>query len=446
MAILSTWVLAALLNAAWQIPLVLAAVSMGSRLLRSSPARQHVLWLCAFALCCAAPVASLRSYRGAAVASVPGRPGPVTLVATAHLPVPITADSAGGRIILGAYLVSVVWAAGRLAASWRRTRQSVAGARKVDLPPEFSVAAAKCQASLGAPPPEVLCSPTAATPFICGTTRPAIVLPESVREAASADAALAILGHETAHVRRRDFLWNAIVESIFPLVAFHPAAHWIRRGVRCARELACDDLVTSHLLDGSRYAASLLDVALMTASAPALNPSLGTVGLGALEDRVRRLVVPASGKAAAPVLRAALAAVLLLAAGAASMAFAFQPSDPRDYTGVWRENWAAGRMRIPFDPAECCYQTLDIRYRDGRFSGTITNDYADTRDNRLVRAGTRTEQLLDPHLEGGVLQFRQKFGGRDRIFEVTLDRDGRALVRSHLVQPEHDWTPLARVR
>ena len=137
---------------------------------------------------------------------------------------------------------------------------------------------------------------------------------------------------------------------------------------------------------------------------------------------------------------------LLLGAGAASFAFAFQPSDPRDYTGVWRVNWAAGHVRLPLDPDDCCFQTLEIRYQDNRFSGTLTNDSADAKDGRFVRAFTRSVPLLDPHLDNGILEFHQKVGSRDQIFEVTMDQSGRALVRSHLVQEVHAWTPFARVR
>jgi len=102
-------------------------------------------------------------------------------------------------------------------------------------------------------------------------------------------------------------------------------------------------------------------------------------------------------------------------------------------------------MTIPVDDA-CCYRTLEIVYGNGALSAAMTTEMADTVNGRLVKAATRRQELQEPRLVNGILEFHQKVGGRDQIVEVTLDQEGRALVRSHMVQPDHNWTPMPRLR
>jgi hypothetical protein len=261
---------------------------------------------------------------------------------------------------------------------------------------------------------------------------------------------LSVIGHEMAHIQRRDFLGNALVETLFPLLAFHPCAHWIRRRIRAARELSCDDVVATRLLDGPRYAASLLDVALKTAAcAPVAPSSLGSVTAGDLEDRIRRLMVARRGAPPRLAWRLALSALLLLATVGAGVAYSVQPSDPRGYTGVWRENWAAASFRpeLQLDRSDCCFQTLELQYRNGRFRGATTTESAGVEGNRVVRGPTSTRPIEDPQLEDGILSFRQSTHSHEEIYEVTLGPNGSALVRSHSVPPVvRHWTAYARVR
>ena len=95
-------------------------------------------------------------------------------------------------------------------------------------------------------------------PYTIGTLRPLIVLPMSFSSDIDESRLLSVLGHEMAHVARRDFLTNLICELITIPVAFHPLTFLIKQQLDRTRELACDELVTNHILAPRVYARSLL--------------------------------------------------------------------------------------------------------------------------------------------------------------------------------------------
>ncbi len=52
----------------------------------------------------------------------------------------------------------------------------------------------------------------------------------------------AILLHELAHVRRADYLVNALAVVAETLLFYHPGTWWIAGVIRREREYCCDDL------------------------------------------------------------------------------------------------------------------------------------------------------------------------------------------------------------
>lgn len=80
-------------------------------------------------------------------------------------------------------------------------------------------------------------SPSVAAPMIVGIFRPCIVLPTWDTPPVGWEAAVA---HEQAHARRRDLVWDAVVQGLAALFWFHPAAWLAVREHRLACEEACD--------------------------------------------------------------------------------------------------------------------------------------------------------------------------------------------------------------
>jgi beta-lactamase regulating signal transducer with metallopeptidase domain len=85
--------------------------------------------------------------------------------------------------------------------------------------------------------PEVRIEVAGAVPWVIGVGRPVLVLPASVVDRAELAA---VIGHELAHLRRRD-AWLRIVQVVAAaLFFFFPVVRWVNRRIDAARELACD--------------------------------------------------------------------------------------------------------------------------------------------------------------------------------------------------------------
>jgi hypothetical protein len=94
-------------------------------------------------------------------------------------------------------------------------------------------------------------------PYTIGAYRPLIVLPETFCTAGE-ERLLSVIGHEMAHVARRDYLTNLICELALIPISFHPLAFVIKRQIDRTRELSCDELVSRKLLPPKLYARTLV--------------------------------------------------------------------------------------------------------------------------------------------------------------------------------------------
>ncbi len=79
-------------------------------------------------------------------------------------------------------------------------------------------------------------------PSAIGILRPVVLLPAGLATGMTPDQLDALLAHELAHVRRRDFLVNLLQVAAETLLFYHPAVWWVSHRIRIERENACDDL------------------------------------------------------------------------------------------------------------------------------------------------------------------------------------------------------------
>jgi TonB family protein len=93
-----------------------------------------------------------------------------------------------------------------------------------------------------------------------GVQQPKIVLPRGAR-AWPRERVRIVLGHELAHVARRDWLVQMAAELLRSLYWFDPLLWIACRRLRDESEHACDDAVLGLGVGGSEYAGHLLDVA-----------------------------------------------------------------------------------------------------------------------------------------------------------------------------------------
>jgi len=167
-------------------------------------------------------------------------------------------------------------------------------------------------------------------PAVIGWLRPAIVVPISALAGLSTSHFEAILAHELAHVRRRDYLVNVVQRVIETLLFYHPAVWWVSGWIRREREHCCDEIAAGACGDRVRYARALRALEELRADTPAL--AMGARG-GDLLVRIARLVdrtpVPAPGWPGGVVMIVPLIAFLSVGSlSARPVQPAAQPSSP----------------------------------------------------------------------------------------------------------------------
>jgi beta-lactamase regulating signal transducer with metallopeptidase domain len=130
-------------------------------------------------------------------------------------------------------------------------------------------------------------------PAVCGLWHPTIVLPMSAKEWPRERLRVVLL-HELAHVKRRDYLTQALVQGVCALYWFNPLVWLAARRLRAERERACDDVVLAAGMRGSDYARHLVEIArVMHGSAQRLlRPQLSVARRSQLEERLRAILNP----------------------------------------------------------------------------------------------------------------------------------------------------------
>ena len=270
----SEFVLNFILNSFWQIAVIFGIAVVGAWLLKNAPARyRHTLWIVALVACLVVPLLTATRFVPALVSSfqIAASPTPVhdvtpAVVHSEELNVDHIGSSRRKTVITStssvlllslAYALLICGRGIRLARFWQRKERLRRSVTCTGIAPEIELVAQRCRNLLNVMPVPLTSSTEARVPYTIGTLRPLIVLPQVL--CSGADARLmSVIGHEMAHVKRRDFLTNLLCELIALPIWFHPLTFLIKRQIDRARELACDELVTKYVLAPKVYARSLL--------------------------------------------------------------------------------------------------------------------------------------------------------------------------------------------
>ena len=308
---ISEFILSFVLNAVWQIAAITAVAALGSLLLKNSPARfRHTLWVFALVACFVAPLLtatglmpeSLPSFRSVEtrpiVSSVPTSAPLVStgvvaksgfdLVSRRRQEINTTPNMA--LFLTFAVAIYIFGRGIRLARFWRRKERLRRSATLSGLGPEAEITAERCRRLLAVGDVRVMRSSEAKVPYTLGALSPLIVVPEALCAGADENKLLSVIGHEMAHVKRRDFLSNLFCELLVLPVSFHPLAFLIKRKIDRARELACDELVTKDVIEPRVYARSLLWAADVTHQHSSQAFMLSIFDGKILEERIVRLM------------------------------------------------------------------------------------------------------------------------------------------------------------
>jgi TonB family protein len=444
METLNRFLLTFLLNSIWQIPLAAMVAALACRFLRDAPAAyRHAVWTAALAISLFLPLAGGRrqpppgpSFNNtwimgdAAAAQAPttvrasAQPAGSSNTAPVSIPRTVSLGEKAAGFLIGFYILFVLFRLARLGLDGMRLARLRRASYIAPLPALLREVWDRCQAAFGLPPAELRFSRELKGPVAAGG---AIILPESLLTEESEDVLTTAIGHEMAHVARRDFASNVLFEVLGIPIAFHPVAWLIRRRIESAREMACDDLVTTRLIAPGAYARSIMSIAAGMTGAARPACALGVLDGGQLEERIRRLMEhPARNlKRARLALGAGLAALALCALGASSLSVSA---------------WAQGPAGDAVKQAVAAYNRGDFQAAIDQFEAAVRLEPANVKP-KLFLAHALLRQSTNPD-DPATARARQQYldvlaiepANKTALEGITL-----VLVNSHQLAEAHDY-------
>jgi TonB family protein len=276
---LELYALSYVLNSLWQIPLIFMAAWIALHVARKSgPRLEHRIWVSALILetiLPGCPIQSVDAWRW-----LPGLPfssaGPHNGEARIVLG-PAIANGAGTlhfppflvAAILIAYSAVLLYVSGRLTWGLWQTHLMLRHSQPVPLQGELALSCLRSSRVLKAGNRsashtiEIATSPMISGPVTVGMRRWVLVVPTGFLEGVAPDDLDALLGHEFAHMERRDFAKNILYGLLSIPASHHPLLWLTRAGLDESRELVCDDQAADALAGRESYARSLLRLASM---------------------------------------------------------------------------------------------------------------------------------------------------------------------------------------
>jgi TonB family protein len=359
--LLKTWAISYLLNSLWQLPLIALAATIAARLARpAGPRTQHRIWVAAlFAQivlpACQFELSDLIGMLRQTLAQLAQLAGQnADAAGQAHVLIgPIQATESGlhlpSSIILAmaiAYLAGFVFCAARLAWGLSRTHALNNNAQALLACGELRARLNRycthfqiATTSSGQSTVRLATSGSIASPVTFGLRRQILVFPPQFLDSVEGADLDAVLAHECAHIRRRDYAKNVLYEFLSLPIAFHPALWLTRAHLAETREMLCDELAAQAVHGRERYAHSLLRLAASIANdAPAKTlHAIGIFDANIFERRVMHLTQkPIQLKAPRRFAIAVAAVVVAGATCASALAFhvaispaAFQAASPK---------------------------------------------------------------------------------------------------------------------
>jgi Zn-dependent protease with chaperone function len=158
------------------------------------------------------------------------------------------------------YLVVLFYQVLRYAFFFRHSQElKNSGLRKIR--PELRVFVARISARLGIRQKvAVWLSDIVETPMTLGFLKPVILIPIATINHLTTQQVEAVLLHELAHIRRKDYLLNLLVSVSGIFFFFNPFSRLLIHEIKKHREHSCDDLVMQFGYESAVYASALLSL------------------------------------------------------------------------------------------------------------------------------------------------------------------------------------------
>jgi len=138
-------------------------------------------------------------------------------------------------------------------------------------------------------PVKIMQSGIAMAPMVVGHFKPLILIPLGLLNGLSGAEVEAILSHELAHIKRKDYLVNLLQSFIEIVFFFNPAVLWVSQLIKTEREHCCDDLAIACVNDRKNYVQALIFCQEFKQRAPAYAMAI-TGKKGSLLHRASRML------------------------------------------------------------------------------------------------------------------------------------------------------------
>jgi TonB family protein len=281
-----------------------------------------------------------------------------------------------------------------------------------------------------------------------GSRRPALLVPPDFLATASREEVEAALCHEFAHIARRDFLANLLIEIATLPIAFHPACWLLKRQIDESRELVCDGMAAEVAGGSDQYARSLLSLARSICApgkeqtAPEATHALGIFEANLLEKRIMNLIDPKTFASRAVKLASAFLGAGLLAATAIGIstlgieaANAQASSGFASFLGTWKTT-------VNGKPAAI----IEIFEYQGKLTGDVSNgNFGVDEQNNVINDwsyGTPGgAPIVEASLSGQTLAFKTVDSGGPGAWELRLTSPGKAELRIADAMPDGSKLP-----
>ncbi len=344
-----------IVNALWQIPLLAGAAWLLLRVVKPGPRTQHCVWLAVLGLAVLLPINGM-SRRSEPTMSIQfARAG--TQVNAAHLQLPAGALPYSTLSMIGRkrtpwfalaprlvfrrhtvrlsgiyaqwlvrfYLVAVSLAMLRIAHAWHGARTLVAGSQETT---RHRAALTNLSLRFRVKVPQMRESAEVSSPMIVGVIRPVLLFPEGFERFTEEEIGAALC-HELAHIKRRDYLVNAVCQLAAVPVAWHPVLLAVQERIRMTREMVCDAMAAEEMESEIGYAKCLLALAqsMLGRRTKVAHPhSLGLFHHNTLEERVKELMETATLDMRAKVARITAGAAVMVASFFVAATFHLTPT------------------------------------------------------------------------------------------------------------------------
>jgi TonB family protein len=164
----------------------------------------------------------------------------------------------------------------------------VRDAGPLSLDPDSEAVWSRCKRTFSVERAQILSSARIGGPVMIGFRDPVLLMPAGFFEGCAPHDLLAALAHECAHMERRDFAKNLLYEVASLGLAFHPVTRMLKARIAQTREMICDEMTVSRIIDPHSYTQSLLRLATRMFLTPRVSSShaIGIFDANILEKRI----------------------------------------------------------------------------------------------------------------------------------------------------------------